>query len=180
METHFAYVRTMANMSKIMLSEDNKSDENYSFNSTSYLQALSHGHTQWIMRYLDAGWDGYIFTIKFNNLPGSRKAKIIQMHQEVERIYRHLGTRTVRNPRSPKWAPYLPIGLFIPDLPVPKFRGGKKSTIADVCINDGLHMHGIVLANRGGRMRTGLHEHFRGKDGPLPDGQSSRHPCAAN
>jgi hypothetical protein len=85
------------------------------------------------------------------------------MHQEVETLYRRLATRMVRKPRSPKWAGLLPIGLFSPDFPVPKLRRSKKSTIRDVSINDGLHMHGIVLANRWGRVPIGLHEHFEQK-----------------
>ena len=85
------------------------------------------------------------------------------MHQEIEKIYGRLATRMVRKPRSPKWVGLLPIGLFSPDFPVPKFSIGKKSTIADVSINDGLHMHGIVLGNRWGRIPIGLHEHFREK-----------------
>jgi hypothetical protein len=55
----------------------------------------------------------------------------------------------------------LPVGLFVPDLPVPKKRKSKKSTIADVSINDGLHMGGIVLGNKWGRVRNGLEKHFQ-------------------
>jgi len=66
----------------------------------------------------------------------------------------------VRKPRSPKWAPLTPVGIFIPDKPVPKFRKGQKSTIADVSINDGLNMHGIVLGNRWGRIRVPLDQYF--------------------
>jgi hypothetical protein len=85
------------------------------------------------------------------------------MHQEVETVYRRLATRMVRKPRSPNWIGLLPIGLFSPDFPVPKFGLGKKSTIADVSINDGLHVHGIVLGNRWGRIPIGLHKHFEKK-----------------
>jgi hypothetical protein len=85
------------------------------------------------------------------------------MHQEVETMYGRLATRMVRKPRSPKWVGLLPIGLFSPDLPVPKLKLSNKSTIADVSINDGLHMHGIVLGNRWGRIPIGLHEHFEEK-----------------
>jgi hypothetical protein len=101
----------------------------------------------------------------FNYLPGKRETKIMQMHQEVTRLYGRLTTRMVRKPRSPKWAPLLPVGIFIPDLPVPKTRKGLKSTIADVSINDGLHMHGIVLGNRLGRVRASLDQHFEEKAG---------------
>jgi hypothetical protein len=85
------------------------------------------------------------------------------MHQEMEKMYNRLATRMVRKPRSPQWKGLLPIGLFSPDFPVPKSGLGEGGTIEDVSINDGLHMHGIILANRWGRIPIGLHEHFREK-----------------
>jgi len=144
-----------------MLSNSNQIQNDYSFNSTQHLQALIQAHTHWIKGFLDAGWDGYLFSVMFHQLAGSRKTMIIQMQQELERVYNRLGTRMVRKTWSPRWAGYLPVGLFVPDLPVPKIRKGKKSTIADVSINDGLHMGGIVLGNKWGRVRTGLEKHFQ-------------------
>lgn len=117
------------------------------------------------MGFLDDGWDGYLFSVMFNNLSGKRNTKIIQMHQGVQRLYNRLATRMVKKPRSPEWAGYLPIGIFVPDFPVPKYREGLKSTIADVSINDGMHVHGIVIGNKWGRMRIGLHEHFKNEMG---------------
>ena len=66
----------------------------------------------------------------------------------------------VRKPRSPTWAPLLPKGLFVPDLPVFKWT---KTPILDVSTNNGLHMHGIILANRWGRLTDPLDVHFRDK-----------------
>lgn len=132
----------------------------HGFHSTKNLQDIIDGHAQWIKGFLDAGWDGYLFSVMFHELAGSRKAKIIQMQRELERVYNRLGTRMVRNTRSKRWAGYLPIGLFVPDLPVRKLRKSKKSTIEDVSINDGLHMGGIILGNKWGRVRTGLKKHF--------------------
>ena len=43
---------------------------------------------------------------------------------------------------------------------MPKKRKSKKRMIADVSINDGLHMSGIVLGNRWGRVRENLTDHF--------------------
>jgi hypothetical protein len=143
-----------------------KSDVNangYSFNSTTQLQARIQGHAQWIQQFLDAGWDGYLFSVMFNNLPGKRDAKIIQIHQEVTKLYDRLAKRMVRKPRSPRWAGYCPIAIFSPDLPVPKSRNGQKSAVADVSINDGLHSHGIVLANQWGRVPVPLDEYFEEK-----------------
>ena len=147
-------------MGKFDGSRNDSNSDGYSFNSTKHLKLLIDGHAQWIKWYLDQGWDGYFFSVMFNNLPGKRETKIIQMHQEVTRLYGRLTTRMVRKPRSPKWAPLLPVGIFIPDLPAPKTKKGLKSAIADVSINDGLHMQGIVLGNRWGRVRMPLDRYF--------------------
>lgn len=141
-------------------SKNDNTSNDYSFNSTTQLQARIQGHAQWIQQFLDAGWDGYFFTVMFNNLPGKRDTKVIQMHHEVTTLYGCLAKAMVRKRRSPKWAGYFPIAIFSPDLPVPKSRNGQKSTIADVSINDGLHSHGIVLANRWGRVEVPLDEYF--------------------
>jgi hypothetical protein len=119
--------------------------------------ALIQAHGTWLQQWLNEGWDGYLFTFMFNQLPGSRRAIVHQMHQQLEGWYGRLATRTVRKPRSPVWAPFLPKGIFIPDLPVPK---RSKLRIRDVSINDGLHMDGIVVANRWARIPETLDVYF--------------------
>jgi hypothetical protein len=119
--------------------------------------ALIQAHGDWLQQWLNEGWDGYLFTFMFNQLPGSRRAIVHQMHQQLERWYGRLATRTVRKPRSSVWAPLLPKGIFIPDLPVPK---RSKLGIRDVSINDGLHMDGIVVANRWARIPETLDVYF--------------------
>jgi hypothetical protein len=153
-------------------SNDNNATGN-SFNSTRHLKFLIQGHAQWIQNYLDKDWDGYLFTVNFNHLPGKRDTKIIQMHSEVTRLYGRLATRMIRKPRSPKSAPLTPIGIFIPDKPVPKSRKDQKSTIADVSINEGLHMHGVVLGNRWGRIRVPLDQYFEEDAGKYVKGKIS-------
>ena len=64
----------------------------------------------WIRQQWNDGWDVYLFTFVFKQLPGSRNAKVDQMFQEVTRVYGRLATRTVRKPRSPRWASILPRG----------------------------------------------------------------------
>src|SRR5260370_33049175 len=118
---------------------------------------LIYHYGNWVQEQIDQGWDGYLFTFMFSQLPGSIRAKSHQMEREVVRWYGRLATRTVRKPRSPQWAPLLPKGIFVHDLPV--FRRSKQS-LRDVVINDGLHMHGIVVANRFGRISEPLDEHF--------------------
>ena len=119
--------------------------------------ALIQAHGDWLQQWLDQGWDGYLFTFMFNQLPGPRHAMVRQMHQQLLRWYGRLATRTVRKPRSPVWIPFLPKGIFIPDLPVPK---RSKQSIGDVSTNDGLHMHGIVVANRWARIPETLDVYF--------------------
>jgi hypothetical protein len=81
-----------------------------------------------------------------------------QMHQQISRWYGRLATRTVRKTRSPVWVPFLPKGIFVPDLPVPK---RSKLGIREVSINDGLHMDGIVVANRWARIPETLDVYFK-------------------
>jgi hypothetical protein len=119
--------------------------------------ALIDAYGDWLQQWLDQGWDGYLFSFLFNQLPGPRRAMVQQMHQQLERWYGRLATRTVRKPRSPVWAPFLPMGIFVPDLPVSK---RLKQSIRDVSINDGLHMHGILVANRWARIPETLDVYF--------------------
>jgi hypothetical protein len=119
--------------------------------------ALIQAHGTWLQQWLNEGWDGYLFTFMFNQLPGSRRAIVHQMHQQIERWYGMLATRTVRKPRSEVWAKLLPKGIFIPDLPVPK---RSKLGIRDVSINDGLHVHGIMVATRTRKLPEALDAHF--------------------
>jgi hypothetical protein len=118
---------------------------------------LIQAHGDWLQQWLNEGWDGYLFTFMFNQLPGSRHAMVRQMHQQILRWYGRLATRTVRKTRSPVWIPFLPKGIFVPDLPVPK---RSKQNIGDVSTNDGLHMDGIVVANRWARIPETLDDYF--------------------
>ena len=124
------------------------------------ISAIIQAHANWMMDFIIEGWDAYLFSIMFNHLGGSRQAKIAQMHQETEELYSRLAKRMIRKPLSRTRAAFLPIGLFAPDSPVPKSRMDQKSSISDVSINDGLHMHGIVLGNKWGRLSEGLDSHF--------------------
>jgi hypothetical protein len=96
----------------------------------------------------------------FSQLHGSLGSKSQRMEQEIVRWYGRLATRTFRKPRSPQWAPLLPKGIFVPDLPV--FKRSKQD-LRDAVINDGLHVHGIVVANRFGRISEPLDVHVAEK-----------------
>jgi hypothetical protein len=119
--------------------------------------ALIQAYGKWVQQYLDEGWDGYFFSVQFQQLPGSLMTKVQLMENALLRWYGRLATRSVRKPRSPRWAPLLPKGVFVPDLPV--FKSSKQD-LRDVVINDGLHVHGIVVANRFGRISEPLDVHF--------------------
>jgi hypothetical protein len=102
---------------------------------------LIRHYGDWVKEHLDGGWDGYLFTFLFNQLPGSVRAKSQQMEREIVRWYGRLATRTVRKPRSPKWAPLLPKGVFVPDLPVlrspSRTFGMCLSTMGFICMGLG-------------------------------------------
>lgn len=124
----------------------------------SYLPAeLLQSYGKWVKEQLDQGWEGYLFTFMFKPLSGSVEAQVEQMHQEISTVYARLATRVVRNPASEYWAQFLPKCLFFPDFPVSK---RIKQSRNDVCINDGLHFHGIVLAKRTKRLSESLNVHF--------------------
>jgi hypothetical protein len=121
------------------------------------LQIDAYG--RWVHAQIDQGWDAYIFTFEFNQLPGPHQEKMRLMGEYLHRWYGRLATRTVRYPRSPQWSPFLPRAIFLPDYPV--FNHSKK-TLMQVTINDGLHYQGPVLATRvGTRLQDTLDVHFK-------------------
>jgi hypothetical protein len=106
-------------------------------------KAQIDAYGRWVHDQIDRGWDAYLFTFEFNQLPGPPQEKIRLIREYLHRWYGRLATRTVRYPRSPKWIPFLPKAILIPDYPVPKH---SKKTLMRVTINDGLHYQGPVLA----------------------------------
>lgn len=120
--------------------------------------AAIHDYARWVADLTAEGWEAYLATLMFDDLPGGTEAKVAQMHRHATAVFSRLVTRTVRKPRSPEWAPLLPRGLFAPDLPVPKRR---STPVHEPPANDGLHMHGIILANRLGRLKDPLDRHFQ-------------------
>jgi hypothetical protein len=136
---------------------DNESDE---YSDYIFQLKLIPAYGQWIRHQWNNGWDVFFFTFVFKQLPGPRDAKVTQMFQEVTRVYGRLATRMVRKPRSPRWAAILPRGVFVADRPIHKDRDHKQQ-LRHVRPNDGLHIHGLVAANRLGRIRDPLDQHFR-------------------
>jgi len=111
-----------------------------------------------IQEYVDdLGWDGYWVTFMFRNISGLDERKIEQMHREICRVYQKLATRAVRKPRSEKWTHLLPKGTFFPDVP-----GYKKSEfkVGEVSVNEGIHMHGVMVVPKQTRLKERLDLHF--------------------
>src|ERR1700674_2040507 len=117
---------------------------------------------RWVHAQIDQGWDAYIFTFEFNQLPGPSKERLRLMREYLHRWYGRPATRTVRYPRSPKWSPFLPKAILVPDYPVPKHA---KKTLMQVAIDDGLHYQGPVLATRvGTRLQDTLDVHMKNNE----------------
>jgi hypothetical protein len=142
----------------------------YSTNSTRFTPSASHStlptdimqaYGKWIQEHIDSGCDAYLFTIMFRHISGSKENKIQQMHQAISTMYRNLVTRVVRKPRSEKSAELLPKGIFLPD--VPAFKKSQYG-IKDVSVNDGIHVHGVVITPRKSRVKEPLHLHFARKN----------------
>ena len=76
------------------------------------------GYTTLVKQYLDQGWQGYLMTMMFNQLPGNDRQKNHQMQVGMEGIYASFLTRIIRNPRKSSSAK--PILICCPDWPVRK------------------------------------------------------------
>jgi hypothetical protein len=116
------------------------------------------GFGTWVQEHINRGWDGYLFTFMFNQLRGTQDSQRAQMHAEITAVYRKLVTRVVRKPNSPKKLDLLPRGVFFPDRPVAR---KQQHRLRDVSVNDGFHMHGVLVSPSTSRLKVGLHQHFR-------------------
>src|ERR1700722_11380553 len=135
-------------------------------------QVQIDAYGQWVRDYISRGWDAYLFTFEFNQLPGPHQERMRMIQEYLHRWYGRLATRTVRHPKSPKWFPLLPKAILMPDYPVPKH---SKKTLKRVTINDGLHYQGPVLATRvGTRLQDTLDVHFK-QNGPAYFTQELHH-----
>jgi hypothetical protein len=115
-------------------------------------------------------WYASDLTLMFNHIPGSFQRKWMVMSDEADRVYSTLSNHVVHNQRSPSQAAKLPIWIVAPDYRVKKqARMSAKAILADVKINDGLHLNGIMLMLIDTRLRVTLNMHFD------PNGQNYRH-----
>jgi hypothetical protein len=117
---------------------------------------INSGYGRMVRERLEEGWDGYLITLMFKSLRGSRASIIRQMEKEVERVYATVLTRIIREPSKSPVAEF-PLWIACPDFPVPKH---EKTELWDVTINSGLHFHGLALIPPWSRMNCGLDDHF--------------------
>jgi hypothetical protein len=117
-------------------------------------QAIIQGYATWVSSYVDKGWDPYILSFMFQQVPGSRASVLKQMKSEVERVYAISLTRVIRKPKCDAEQGKLPIWLACPDLPVPKRQNTASVTSSSmmVFIIKGLHLSRQDLAWRAGWM----------------------------
>ena len=87
------------------------------------------------------GWNVYLVTFMFNQIPGTAATKLKEMQNNVSRFYSKMITHVVRKPNSIYYLHKRPKMLAAPDYPV--FKHEKKN-FAEVRVNDGLHMHAIL------------------------------------
>jgi len=97
---------------------------------------------EWVEELIDSGMKAHFVTFMFNPLSGGVQVKRARMEEAITETYRRILTRTVRYPKAIKNRNRLPILIAAFDLPVFKY---DKDHLADIAINDGLHVHGIWL-----------------------------------
>jgi hypothetical protein len=118
---------------------------------------LITGYSELIQRSMDQGFNAFLLSFMFKPLAGSKRAVLNQMNDEVQRVYSTLVTRIVRNPRAEAQKNSLPFLFTAPDYPVFK---QTKQKLADVTINNGLHLHGVLCIPLNSRLRVNLPTHF--------------------
>jgi hypothetical protein len=107
------------------------------------------------------GWNGYLVSFMFNPVPGATRTKLDIMGEALYRFYATFLTRAVRNPNSIFQLSQRPLFIAAPDYPVPKHR---KQKISNVTINDGLHMHGLLVVPWECRLKEDVITHLQQHD----------------
>ena len=119
---------------------------------------LIDAYSRWLQRYVDEkGWNPFLMTFMYKPLRGQTEAIAHQMKDEVDRVYSTFVTRVVRNPNSEHQKHLRPILIAVPDRPVPKY---DKQRIKDIMINNGRHMHGILVVPWDCRLKRDVRAHF--------------------
>jgi hypothetical protein len=93
-------------------------------------------YADWVSHYIDNGWQGYLLTFMFCQLPGSDASRMLTMRKHLNWFYGRLAKASVPKASSANWSTFLPRVILAPDLPVPKH---SKSTVANWTMNSGIH-----------------------------------------
>jgi hypothetical protein len=104
------------------------------------------------------GWNGYLVSFMFHPVPGATTRQLQIMGEALYQFYATFLTRVVRNPNSIFQLSQRPLFVAAPDFPVPKHR---KQRISDVTINDGLHMHGLLVVPWECRLKEDVITHLQ-------------------
>jgi hypothetical protein len=118
---------------------------------------LVYAYGNWLSEEMKRGWHGYLITFMYTQLRGSSSVILAQMFGEVERVYANLRTRIIRNSRSNADPNKMPRMIACPDFPV--FKNNKQS-LADVVINEGLHVHSLLLEPPWTRLTVPVDRHI--------------------
>lgn len=109
-------------------------------------------HLEWLQSYVDRGFEITFLTVMFNPLPGTEQSKRGLMEQAICDCYRKAVKSMFRRPRSVAIRD-LPLWMVCHDWPV--WKPGhkmKRDHLANIAINDGLHIHGVCLTPPGTRL----------------------------
>jgi hypothetical protein len=126
--------------------------------TTNRYSDIVNGYSQWVQEYIDNGWKAFLVTFMFRPLGRGDRPALTKMIEEVDRVYSTFITRVVRRPNSESQKASRPILIAVPDRPVFKC---EKQQLKDVKINEGVHMHGILLVPKRSRLKEGVKRHFK-------------------
>lgn len=113
---------------------------------------LMNAYTEMVTHRIKEGFEPHFLTLLFNPIAGTELSRITTMMKETTRLYAKLLKAAFRHPGRMQTAD-MPLWIFAPDWPVPK---RFKDHLANIVLNDGAHMHGIVLQPPTARMERGL------------------------
>jgi hypothetical protein len=129
--------------------------------------SVLYAYADWIRRMLETPqgselYYGNFVTLMFDHIPGNEERRTRIMFDEAERLYSTLVCHLVRNPRSEEGRKKLPKAIFALD------GGGSRkkvdmstrAVLADLNVNGGLHLHGIMLVPTETRLRESIKMHF--------------------
>jgi hypothetical protein len=107
------------------------------------------------------GWNGYLVSFMFHSVPGATTTKLQIMGEALYRFYATFLTRVARKPNSIFQLSQRPLFIAVPDYPVPKRR---KQKVSEVTINNGLHMHGLLVVPWESRLKEDVIRHVQKHD----------------